>query len=195
MHCYACSSRKALRAALSPNPEKPYRVCDSCYVKLSKVLESGGTNNKRNAVPRLLGESKDKFNKADLKSSKNLLPSNLDLIKILDIKAAKYGKWTDTLSLIGASHVNSLLQLKDIAFAGGSDFRRAVPKAVCISAVQSVNPLRAVSPFSRKHSPPRAATPLPRTSGRSFSKNIADSLKKTNELLSQEVQKLHAQVW
>ncbi|XP_073099233.1 PH, RCC1 and FYVE domains-containing protein 1 isoform X1 [Elaeis guineensis] len=194
VHCYACSSRKALRAALSPNPEKPYRVCDSCYVKLSKVLESGGTNNKRNAVPRLLGESKDKFNKADLKSSKNLLPSNLDLIKILDIKAAKYGKWTDTLSLIGASHVNSLLQLKDIAFAGGSDFRRAVPKAVCISAVQSVNPLRAVSPFSRKHSPPRAATPLPRTSGRSFSKNIADSLKKTNELLSQEVQKLHAQV-
>ncbi|KAG1369752.1 PH, RCC1 and FYVE domains-containing protein 1 [Cocos nucifera] len=193
-HCYACSSRKAPRAALSPDPEKPYRVCDSCYVKLSKVLESGGTNNKRNAVPHLLGESKDKLNKAGLKSSKNLLPSFLDLIKILDIKAAKYGKWTDTLSLIGAPHVNSLLQLKDIACARGSDFCRAVPKAVHISAVQSVNPSRAVSPFFRKHSPPRAATPVPRTSGLSFSKSIADNLKKTNELLTQEVQKLHAQV-
>ncbi|XP_038989188.1 PH, RCC1 and FYVE domains-containing protein 1-like isoform X2 [Phoenix dactylifera] len=159
VHCHACSSRKALRAALSPNPAKSYRVCDSCYVKLSKVLESGGTNNKRNAVPRLSGESKGRFNKADLKPSKNLLPSNLDLIKILDIKAAKY-----------------------------------VPKAVRISAVQSVNPSRAVSPFSRKAIPPRSATPVPTTSGLSFSKSIADSLKKTNELLSQEVQKLHAQV-
>lgn len=194
VHCHACSSRKALGAALSPNPAKPYRVCDSCYVKLSKVLESGGTNNKRNVVPRLSGESKDRFDKADLKSSKNLLPSNLDLIKSLDIKAAKHGKRTDNLSLIRAPQVNSLLQLKYIALAGAADLHRAVPKAVRTSAVQSVNHSRAVSPFSRKPSPPRSATPVPTTSGLSSSKSIADSLKKTNELLSQEVQKLRAQV-
>jgi len=51
-----------------------------------------------------------------------------------------------------------------------------------------------VSHFSKRPSPPRSATPIPTTSGLAFSKSISDSLKKTNELLNQEVQKLHAQV-
>jgi len=193
VHCHSCSSRKALRAALAPNPGKPYRVCDSCYVKLNKVLEPGGTNNRRNANPRLSGESKEKFERADMKLSKAVSPSNLDLIKNLDIKAAKYGKRTETLSLIRPPQGPSLLQLKDIAFAGRVDLHRGIPRAVRTSA-QSLSSSRAVSPFSRKPSPPRSATPVPTTSGLSFSKSIADSLKKTNELLNQEVQKLRAQV-
>lgn len=193
VHCHSCSSRKALRAALAPNPGKAYRVCDSCYVKLNKVLESGGTNNRRNANPRLSGESKEKFERADVRLSKAASPSNMDLIKNLDIKAAKYGKRTDSLSLIRPPQGASMLQLKDIAFAGRVDPHRAIPRAVRTSA-HSVNSSRAVSPFSRKPSPPRSATPVPTTSGLSFSKSIADSLKKTNELLNHEVQRLRSQV-
>ncbi|PKU77324.1 PH, RCC1 and FYVE domains-containing protein 1 [Dendrobium catenatum] len=193
VHCHSCSARKALRAALAPNPRKPYRVCDSCYMKLNKAIESGGMD-KKIALPRLSGESKDRFDKADTKISKAASPSNLDLIKNIDTNAAKCGKKSESLPLIRTSQFPSLLQLRDIALPVGPDMLQANPRIANISAVQSNNHFRAVSPFSRKHSPPRSATPIPTMYGLSFSKSIADSLKKTNELLNQEVQMLRAQV-
>ena len=190
VHCHSCSSRKALRAALAPNPGKPYRVCDSCYAKLNKVAEASNSN-RRNTLPRLSGENKDRLDKSELKLSKAVIPSNMDLIKQLDSKAAKQGKKSDTFSLVRASQATSLLQLKDVVLSTAVDLRRTAPRPVVApSGVSS----RSVSPFSRRPSPPRSATPIPTTSGLSFSKSIADSLKKTNELLNQEVQKLRAQV-
>lgn len=189
VHCHSCSSRKALRAALAPNPSKPYRVCDSCYAKLNKVSEASG-NNRKNAVPRLSGENRDRLDKADIRLSKSV-PSNMDLIKQLDSKAAKQGKKADTFSLVRSSQAPSLLQLRDVVLSSAVDLRRTVPRPVLTpSGVSS----RSVSPFSRRPSPPRSATPIPTTSGLSFSKSITDSLKKTNELLNQEVLKLRAQV-
>ncbi|XP_016433671.2 PH, RCC1 and FYVE domains-containing protein 1 [Nicotiana tabacum] len=189
VHCHACTSRKAIRAALAPNPNKPYRVCDSCFTKLSKVAEIG-INNRRSAGPRLSGENKDRLDKAELRSVKSGMPPNLDLIKQLDIKAVKQGKKADTFSL-GRSSQAPLLQLKDVVLSTTGDLRWAVPKPVI---TQSGVSSRSVSPFSRKASPPRSATPVPTTAGLSFSKSVADSLKKTNELLNQEVHKLQAQV-
>ncbi|KAF3445533.1 hypothetical protein FNV43_RR10709 [Rhamnella rubrinervis] len=190
VHCHSCSSRKATRAALAPNPGKPYRVCDSCYVKLIKVSENG-SNNRRNAVPRLSGENKDRIDKAEIRFSKSGVPSNMDLIKQLDSKAAKQGKKAETFSLVRSSQAPSLLQLKDVVLSSAVDLRRTVPRPILTpSGVSS----RSVSPFSRRPSPPRSATPVPTTSGLSFSKSISDSLKKTNELLNQEVLKLRSQV-
>ncbi|KAK4390954.1 PH, RCC1 and FYVE domains-containing protein 1 [Sesamum angolense] len=164
VHCHACSSRKAPRAALAPNPSKPYRVCDSCFVKLSKV-----------ARPQTTGEILDHGFLAKTR---------------IDIKAAKQGKKSDTFSLGRSSQV-SLLQLRETVMSTAVDLRRNVPKPILTpSSVSS----RSVSPFSRKPSPPRSATPVPTTSGLSFSKSITDSLKKTNELLNQEVHKLRLQV-
>ncbi|KAH9691652.1 Regulator of chromosome condensation (RCC1) family with FYVE zinc finger domain-containing protein [Citrus sinensis] len=188
VHCHSCSSRKALRAALAPNPGKPYRVCDCCFAKLNKVSEA---SNRRNSLPRLSGENKDRLDKSDLKLSKSAMPSNVDLIKQLDCKAAKQGKKADAFSLVRSSQAPSLLQLKDVVLTTAADLRRTTPKPILApSGVSS----RSVSPFSRRPSPPRSATPVPTTSGLSFSKSITDSLKKTNELLNQEVLKLRAQV-
>ncbi|XP_020575495.1 uncharacterized protein LOC110021367 isoform X2 [Phalaenopsis equestris] len=39
--CKPCTCRKSIRAALAPNMHVPYRVCDICYNKLRKSLESG----------------------------------------------------------------------------------------------------------------------------------------------------------
>ncbi|KAL5846268.1 hypothetical protein ACOSQ3_009792 [Xanthoceras sorbifolium] len=190
VHCHSCSSRKATRAALATNPGKPYRVCDSCFAKLNKVSEAGN-NNRRNTMPRLSGENKDRLDKSEIKLSKSAMPSNMDLIKQLDNKAAKQGKKADTFSLVRSSQAPSLLQLKDVVLSTAGDMRRMTPKPVLTpSGVSS----RSVSPFSRRPSPPRSATPVPTTSGLSFSKSITDSLKKTNELLNQEVLKLRAQV-
>lgn len=194
IHCHSCSSRKALRAALAPNPRKPYRVCDSCYVKLSKTINHGGMHYKKNAIPRLSGDSKDHYDKAELKMSKIASPSNLELIKNLDTKAAKQGKKSDSLTFIRPQKNSSLLQLRDTKFSIAVDMQRANPRSTYLTAVQSADHTRAISPFLRRPSPPRSATPIPTMSGLSFSKSIADNLKKTNELLNQEVQKLRSQV-
>lgn len=39
--CSSCSSRKSEKAALAPNINKPYRVCDECYNKIKKTIGSG----------------------------------------------------------------------------------------------------------------------------------------------------------
>uniref|UniRef100_A0A9I9CTZ0 Uncharacterized protein n=1 Tax=Cucumis melo TaxID=3656 RepID=A0A9I9CTZ0_CUCME len=189
VHCHSCSSRKALRAALAPNPGKLYRVCDSCYTKLMKAAEAIN-NNRKNAMPGLSGENKDRIDKTDMKISKSV-PSNLDLIKQLDNKAAKQGKKADTFSLVRSSQAPSLLQLRDVVLSTAVDLRRTAPKPVLTASGVSS---RSVSPFSRKPSPPRSATPVPTASGLSFSKSITDSLKKTNDLLNHEVLKLRSQV-
>ncbi|XP_072989524.1 PH, RCC1 and FYVE domains-containing protein 1-like isoform X1 [Typha latifolia] len=188
VHCHSCSSRKALRAALSPNPGKPYRVCDSCYLKLNKVLESGTISNKKNVMPRISGESKDRPEKVDMKASKVTPSSSLDLIKNLDVKAAKLAKKSDS-----SSQVPSLLQLKDIPFVGGVDLHQMSSILVHTSAVPFANDPRAISPFSRKSSPPRATIPNPVMSDLSSLESI-DSLKETNKILNQEVQRLHSEV-
>ncbi|KAL9317636.1 hypothetical protein ACSQ67_014153 [Phaseolus vulgaris] len=157
VHCHSCSSRKASRAALAPNPGKPYRVCDSCFVKLNKVAESGN-NNRRNALPRLSGENKDRLEKADLRLTKTAVSSNMDLIKQLDSKAAKQGKKADTFSLVRTSQPQSLLQLKDVVLSTAIDLKRTAPRPVLTQS------------------------------------GVSSSLKKTNELLNQEVLKLRAQV-
>ncbi|KAG0495372.1 hypothetical protein HPP92_000063 [Vanilla planifolia] len=192
VHCHSCSSRKALRAALAPNPGKPYRVCDSCYIKLNKINESSGSD-KKSTLPRTSGDSKDRSDRADVRMTKTSFPSNLDLIKNLDTKAAKQGKKYDSLS-VRPAQIPSLLQLRDVALSVGIDMQQSNPRLTYLSAIQSTNHSRAVSPFSRKPSPPRSVTPIPTTSGLSFSKSVADNLKKTNDLLNQEIQKLRLQV-
>lgn len=189
VHCHSCSSRKALRAALAPNPGKLYRVCDSCYAKLIKASEATN-NNRKNALPRLSGENKDRIDKTDMRMSKSV-PSNMDLIKQLDNKAAKQGKKADTFSLVRSSQAPSLLQLRDVVFSTAVDLRRTAPKPVLTASGVSS---RSVSPFSRRPSPPRSATPVPTASGLSFSKSVTDSLKKTNDHLNHEVLKLRSQV-
>ncbi|XP_047319627.1 PH, RCC1 and FYVE domains-containing protein 1-like isoform X2 [Impatiens glandulifera] len=184
VHCHSCSSKKAFRAALAPNPNKLYRVCDSCFVKLNKLAEAVA-NSRRNGLPRLSMENKDKLDKPEL-----LRLSNIDLIKQLDTKAAKQGKKGDMFYL-GSSGAPSLLQLRDAVKSTAIDLYRTAPKQ---HFSQSSVASRAVSPFSRKASPPRSVTPIPTTSGLSFSKNIVESLKKANDVLNQEVQMLRSQV-
>lgn len=188
VHCNACTSHKVLRAALAPNPAKPYRVCDSCFMKLNSAAYSSTINKKKEAVPRHSGESNH-----DAKLARAIVPSNLDMIRSLDSKAAKQGKKTDALSFLRTPQMSSLLQLRDITLSGGIDLNKSVPRAVRTS-VRSLNSSRAVSPFSRKPSPPRSTTPVPTTHGLSIAKTAADSLAKTNEMLSQEVERLRAQV-
>ncbi|CAL9065019.1 PH, RCC1 and FYVE domains-containing protein 1-like isoform X1 [Musa acuminata AAA Group] len=190
VHCHQCSSRKALRAALSPNPGKPYRVCDTCYVKLTNSFDSGGFISKKIMKPRISGESKDRLDRLDTSLSKALPSSNLDLVNNFDSKVSIEWKNSNSSSVTQSPQVPSVLQLKSIAFNASTDVHQAVPRP----AVKSTNRSRAVSPFSRKPSPPRSTTPTPTMAGLSFSKSFSDNLKKTNDLLNQELLRFHSEV-
>ncbi|XP_077252873.1 PH, RCC1 and FYVE domains-containing protein 1-like [Tasmannia lanceolata] len=188
VHCHACSSKKALKAALAPTPGKPHRVCDSCYSKL-KASESGAASiaARKNTVPRRSIDTRERLNRGEIRSSKILLSPNTEPVKYVEVKSVKLGMKSGSLSLIRASQVPSLLQLKDISFPSSLSALQTALKPIVTSGPQQVVNSRPTSPYSRRPSPPRSVTPV-------YSRSIIDSLKKTNELLNQEVLKLQTQV-
>ncbi|XP_057957560.1 PH, RCC1 and FYVE domains-containing protein 1 [Malania oleifera] len=194
VHCHACSSKKALRAALAPTPGKPHRVCDSCYAKL-KASEAGNASNinRKIAAPHRSIDMKERPDKGEARSSRILAPLTTEPVKYLEVKSVKYGSKYDSPSIIRASQVPSLLQLKDISFPSSLSVLQNALKPVISAAPQpplSPQPVinsRPASPYSRRPSPPRSAIPV-------FSRSVIDSLKKTNEILNQEVSKLQNQI-
>ncbi|KAK8921044.1 Ultraviolet-B receptor UVR8 [Platanthera zijinensis] len=186
VHCHSCSSRKFLRAALAPIPGKPYRVCDSCYAKLHRVIHSAKVNDKKSSLPHFIGDSKDNSNKANFKKPEAVSPNKR--------KAAKQGKKSDALSSIRPQQIAPLSQPRDATFSVGVDVQQANPRLTLLSTIQSPNYSEAGSPFSEKPSPPYSATVITTMSECSFSESIDERLKKTNDLLNQEVQRLRGQV-
>lgn len=186
VHCHSCSSRKFVRAALAPIPGKPYRVCDSCYAKLHRVIESAKMNDKKSSLPHFRGDKKDHSNKANFKKPKAVSPNKR--------KAAKQGKKSDALSSIRPQQIAPLSQPRDVTFSVGIDVQRANPRLTLLSAIQSPNNSEAGSPFSEKPRPPYFATGITTMSECSFSESIDERLKKSNDLLNQEVQRLRGQV-
>ncbi|KAE8681181.1 XB3 in, putative isoform 1 [Hibiscus syriacus] len=142
VHCHACSSKKALKAALAPTPGKPHRVCDACHAK----LKSAEADNDKKPGSRI------------------------------------------DASQMRASQVPSPLQLRESALPSSLvPFQTAFRQATSPVASPSHSPMnsRSSSPYSRRPSPPRGTN--------TFSKNVIQSLRKSNEHLNQEVSKLQNQ--
>ncbi|KAH7845221.1 hypothetical protein Vadar_025132 [Vaccinium darrowii] len=190
VHCHACSSKKALKAALAPTPGKPHRVCDSCYAKLkSPELVNPSYYNRRATAPHRSIDSRERSERGEVRTSRILLSPTTEPVKYLEVKSAKAGTKTDSYSIVRASQVPALLQLTDIAFPSSlSALQYAFkPPPQPQPPPRSGGNSRSSSPYSRRPSPPRSATPV-------FSRGVIDSLKKTNDLLSQEVTKLQSQI-
>ncbi|XP_042028610.1 PH, RCC1 and FYVE domains-containing protein 1-like isoform X2 [Salvia splendens] len=190
VHCHNCISKKAMRAALAPTPGKPHRVCDSCYMKLKKaaVIGTPSTVTKASATRRS-GYSNSRINR-EKKRSRVLLPSAMEPVRYLEIKSAGGGLKADSYSVVRASQVPSLVQLRDVAFPSSFSALQYALKPVNISSsqpqpqYQSIS--RPASPYSRRASPPPSSTPV-------YSRGVIDSLKMSNEILSQEIAKLQNQ--
>ncbi|KAJ3671396.1 hypothetical protein LUZ60_007475 [Juncus effusus] len=165
--CNNCTSKKSFRANLAPNPNKPYRVCDSCYIQLN----NNNTNNSNIS-------NYSNNNGCNNEKKRNV---NFPLVQIKDV----------------ALNNGNLKKVSSNNKKGGNGsfgFRT-----------------RPVSPFSRRPSPPRSATPGgPTTRGLSLSRIPLQpdgfslskiplqpdglSLSKANEVLNEEVKKLRSQV-
>ncbi|KAH6816288.1 Regulator of chromosome condensation family protein [Perilla frutescens var. frutescens] len=194
VHCHACSSKKAMKAALAPTPGKPHRVCDSCYIKLKKAAEMGtaSTINRRASNQRGSVEMSVRLDRGETKSSRLLLSPTVEPVKYLEIKSGGGGLKPDNYSIVRASQVPSLVQLKDVSFPSSLSALHYALKPVNTSSSSQPQPQyqsssRPASPYSRRPSPPCSATP-------GFSRGVIDSLKKSNDILTQEVSKLQNQV-
>lgn len=190
VHCHACSSKKALKAALAPTPGKPHRVCDSCYIKLKKAAEMGTSafiNRVSTQRPSI-----DVNPRLDAKSSRVLLSPTVEPVKYLEIKSGGSGLKSN-YSIVRASQVPSLVQLKDVSFPSSlSALQYALKPNITSSSqpqpqYQSIS--RPTSPYSRRQSPPRTSSATP-----GYSRGVIDSLKKSNDVLTQEIAKLQNQV-
>lgn len=194
VHCHACSSKKVLKAALAPTPGKPHRVCDSCYTKL-KAVEAAGTastnfNRKVTTTPRSSIDGRERFGQGEVGPSRMLLSPFTEPLKYLNMRTNnKLGNKYDNSSFVPPAQVPSILQLKDIVFPSSANSIQNVLKPAISPSPPQTPPInsRPTSPYARRPSPPRSRTP-------GFSKSVIDSLKKTNELLNQEVSQLQNQV-
>ncbi|KAL8459004.1 hypothetical protein ACS0TY_036472 [Phlomoides rotata] len=188
VHCHACSSKKSLRAALAPVPGKPHRVCDSCYLKLKRAADAG---NAPTLTRRQLGARRS-IDEGEGRTSRLLLTPIVEPIKYHEVKSRMPGKTYDDFSMVRASQVPAVSLLKDIAFPSSLSGLQSSLKPVITSATSSPpaqhqsQSYSSPSTYSQRPSPPRSGTPV-------FSRFAIDSLKKTNDVLTQELSKLRGQ--
>ncbi|CAI9781301.1 unnamed protein product [Fraxinus pennsylvanica] len=198
--CHSCSSKKSLRASMAPNPKKPYRVCDSCFNKLKKAIETDASSetsvSRRGSMNQGPNNHVDKTDKLDARSHPHLARfSSMESLKQGESQSSKRNKKIELNSSRvspipnGSSQWGPLSISKSFNPVFGSSkkfFSASVPGSRIAS--------RATSPISRRSSPPRSTTPTPTLGGLASPKFVLDNEKTTNDSLSKEVNKLRAQV-
>jgi alpha-tubulin suppressor-like RCC1 family protein len=199
--CHSCTSKKSLNASMSPNPNKPFRVCDNCFGKLWKATEANSSSypalSRRGSVNQGQNEGVEKNEKLDSRSYLHHLGrlSSLESSREVESMSSKRNKKPDiNRSCVsplpnGGSQWDGLDNSKSLNPVFGSSkkfFSASLPGSRIVS--------RATSPKSRRSSPPRATTPIPTLSGLSSPKFVLDDAKRMNHSLSEEVLKLRAQV-
>ncbi|CAA7028084.1 unnamed protein product [Microthlaspi erraticum] len=174
VHCHACSSKKALKAALAPTPGKPHRVCDACYTKLKAggdYVYNSGVGNRNSTTPTRSLDGMVRPDR-DARSSRILLSPKTEPVKYFEVRSSR-----SESSIIRASQVPAHQHLRDVAFPSS------------LSAIQNAfkpgSSHSSSTRTSRIHSPPRSS---------GFSRTVVDSLKKTNGVINQEMTKLQSQV-
>ncbi|KAK6925547.1 Brevis radix (BRX) domain [Dillenia turbinata] len=198
--CHSCSSKKCLKASMAPNPNKPYRVCDNCFGKLKRAIETDTSSqsslSRRGVVNQGVSELIEKEEKLDSKPRVQLARfSSMESLKQVETRSSKRNKKLEfnssRVSPIpnGGSQWGARNVSKSFNPVFGSSkkfFSASVPGSRIVS--------RATSPISRRPSPPRSKTPTPTLVGLASPMIVVDDAKKTNDSPSQEVIKLRAQV-
>ncbi|ESQ41205.1 hypothetical protein EUTSA_v10012520mg [Eutrema salsugineum] len=197
--CHSCSNKKSLKACMAPNPNKPYRVCDKCFNKLKKTMETDPSSHsslsRRGSINQGSDPPIDKDDKLDSRSDGQLARLSLmDSMRQVDSRYKRNKKYEFNSSRVspipsGSSQRGALNIAKSFNPVFGASkkfFSASVPGSRIVS--------RATSPISRRASPPRSTTPTPTLSGLTTPRIVVDDTKRTNDNLSQEVVKLRSQV-
>ena len=201
--CKACSSRKSLKASLAPNMNKPYRVCDDCFIKLKKALEFGFF-----PLPRVASGINDVAEKDTLDPRSHGRLSRLTSFGSFKLAENQHSKPNFKLE-VNNGHVSPTLN-ESFKWEGFCTSNRSTsvfgpPQKVFGSVPGSRIVSRATSPSSSMVS--QATSPVSRNSTSSYSMALAldritrsnlevslDHSMETNDSLTQEITSLRAQV-
>lgn len=198
--CHSCSGKKSLKASMAPNPGKAYRVCDSCFGKLTRSPDADSSSHsslsRRGSMNQGLNGLIEKNDKSHILVGGNF---SVDLSRKVETEPSSRYKKLDVnvgrVSPIPNGFLNNGLLTSSKSWnpvfgTSKKFFSVSLPGSRIVS--------RATSPTSRRSSPPRAATPthsvLATHSVLTPSKVVDDDAKKTNSSLSEEVLKLRSQV-
>ncbi|CAH9100080.1 unnamed protein product [Cuscuta epithymum] len=202
VYCHSCSGKKSLRASMAPNPNKPYRVCDSCLYKLKKAAETDASphssvSSRRGMKDQGLSGTIDKDNRMEARQRPHLNRiSSMESFKQVETRSSKQKKKMEfnssRVSPIpnGSSSQWGPLNLSKPFNPGFSSSKKFFSASVPGSRIVS----RATSPVSRRTSPPRSTTPTPTLVGLTSPKMVLSDAKKINDNLSQEATRLRKQV-
>ncbi|KAI8020712.1 PH, RCC1 and FYVE domains-containing protein 1 [Camellia lanceoleosa] len=180
--CKACSIRKALRASLAPSMNKPYRVCDDCFIKLKNIAESGSVTR----MPKTKSESS--ISKANEMSEEDIWGSRLQgqFIRLSSFDSVNQAEGRNS----NDTHVFPLV-------AGNTQWGIIFPSKSSNALVEaSKNVFSAYVPSFRMASQATSPVSTTPTSSRSLytSEVILGDSKHKNDSPSQEVINLRAQV-
>ncbi|CAF2135814.1 PH, RCC1 and FYVE domains-containing protein 1 [Brassica napus] len=196
--CHSCTNKKSLKACMAPNPNKPYRVCDKCFNKLKKTMETDSSSHSSLSRRGSINQGSDtiyKDDKLDSRSDGQLARFSLmDSMKQVDNRHKKNKKYEFNSSRVSPipsrssqrGALNIVKTFNPVFGASKKFFSASVPGSRIVS--------RATSPVSRRPSPPRSTTPTPTLSGLTTPRIVVDDTKRTSDNLSQEVVKLRSQV-
>ncbi|CAL5338454.1 unnamed protein product [Camellia sinensis] len=180
--CKACSIRKALRASLAPSMNKPYRVCDDCFIKLKNIAESGSVT----WMPKTKSESS--ISKANEMSEEDIWGSRLQgqFIRLSSFDSVNQAEGRNS----NDTHVFPLV-------AGNTQWGIIFPSKSSNALLEaSKNVFSAYVPSFRMASQATSPVSTTPTSSRSLytSEVILGDSKHKNDSPSQEVINLRAQV-
>ncbi|WOH07931.1 hypothetical protein DCAR_0727366 [Daucus carota subsp. sativus] len=198
--CHSCSIKKSLRASMAPNPNKAYRVCDNCFSKLKKAIETDTSSHssisRRGSMNQGFNELPEREEKFESRSRPQLARfASMESFKQTDVRSSKLNKKLDfnssRVSPIpnGGSQwggLNISKSFNPVIVSSKKFFSASVPGSRIVS--------RATSPISRRPSPPRSTTPTPTLGGLASPRMVMADAKRTNDDLNQEITKLRAQV-
>ncbi|KAJ8423933.1 hypothetical protein Cgig2_032947 [Carnegiea gigantea] len=193
--CHSCSSKKSLKASMAPNPNKPYRVCDNCLVKLKKAIEIDSSSNSasRGGVVNQGSTELKEIEEGVQPGNRVARNSSMDCLTQVEGRSKKSKKYEFNSSRVspvpnGGSRwgANASRSFNPMFGSSKKFFSASVPGSRLVS--------RATSPISRRPSPPRSTTPTPTLSGLMPPKLTVDDSTGASGSLSQEVIRLRAQV-
>ncbi|KAJ4786275.1 Regulator of chromosome condensation (RCC1) family with FYVE zinc finger domain-containing protein [Rhynchospora pubera] len=196
VYCHSCSSKKSLKAALAPNNNKPFRVCDTCYTKLNKPSEMADPSFSARKGRTVIADTIEEDRITDSRSNVQLSRlSSMESFKQTDgLSSRKNKKFEFNSSRVspvpnGSSNWSALNITRTFNPVFGTSrkfFSASVPGSRIVS--------RATSPVSRRASPPRSTTPTPTLGGLTSPRVTQEEPKPSRESVSQEVLGLRAQV-
>ncbi|KAJ7536723.1 hypothetical protein O6H91_12G079600 [Diphasiastrum complanatum] len=196
--CHACSAQKVLKCSLAPHPDKPYRVCDPCFVKMQSGADTLEILHTLQVTKTAMQQrSFNSTERSDLKFQKVQLP----LLKVSDepvrlthenISQKRNRKAElSTMLASGTLHQWGVFDIPNKFDTFTASTRRRVRFSASVPASRIAS--RAVSPVSRRPTSPPLATVL-KVPSLSSSLVFADELKNENAELTLEVLKLQEQV-